>query len=101
MAPAPSLRARIERMRADGGADPFQDLSTGELLRLTAAAARAFAQVAQVERLAHGMTTEDKDGPGGGAFGLSGLERKTPAELQAYLCGSLDAFHANPGGNEV
>jgi hypothetical protein len=83
-APARALRTRIDRLRADAASEPFQELSLAELLRLTVTAARAFAQVAQVERLAHGMSTENHGGPL-----VSGeVERMTLAELEEYLTGT-------------
>jgi hypothetical protein len=43
MAPGRALRARIERVRAEGGAEPFRELSLADLARPTAAAGRVFA----------------------------------------------------------
>jgi hypothetical protein len=86
MGPARSLRTRIERVRAEGGEDLFQELSAAELLRLTATASRALAQVAQVERLAHGLSTENSAGHDGGALSRE-AQSKSIEELKAYLAG--------------
>jgi len=60
----------LERARL-GKDDPFQELSAAELVRLSATASRALAQVAQVERLAHGMSTENVGRPDVGAISAS------------------------------
>jgi hypothetical protein len=85
LAPARALRARIERLRADGRGEPFQDLSLPELSRLTVTAARAFAQIAQVERSAHGLTTGHVGAHETNALVPPDVERMTVVELEAYL----------------
>jgi hypothetical protein len=55
MVPGRALAARIDRLRAEGSGEPLQDLSLADLMRLTIAAARVFAPVAQVERAALGL----------------------------------------------
>ena len=74
-------------MRAEGGGEPFQDLSLAELVRLSSTAGRAFAQVAQVERIAHGMNTDSQGAP----LVPPEIERKTIAELEEYLLGTAEA----------
>jgi hypothetical protein len=56
-----------------------------EVLRLTATAARAFAQVAQVKRPAQGLSTENYGGHDGGPLVPAEVERKSTAELVQYL----------------
>jgi hypothetical protein len=91
MAPARALRTRIERLSAHDGGEPFQDLSLAELVRLTATAGRAFAQVAQVERLAHGLSTDNRGNHGGGPLVPPEVEGKSVAELEAFLTGRTAA----------
>jgi hypothetical protein len=59
MAPGRALRARIERVPAEGGGEPFRELSLAELARPTAAAGRVSAAAAQSERATLGPS-EDK-----------------------------------------
>jgi hypothetical protein len=73
-----------------GGGEPFQELSLAELVRLTATAGRAFAQVAQVERLAHGLSTENRGGHDSAAIVPLDVQRKSTAELEAYLTGRAE-----------
>lgn len=82
MAPARALRARIERMRAEDGGEPFQDLSLAELMRLTAAAGHVFAPVAQAERAALGLTDDH-----GAPLVPPDIARMTVADLEEYLTG--------------
>jgi len=77
---------RLERARSEGG-DSFEGLDMAAMLRLTATAALAFVQAAQVERLALGLSTENRANHGGGALVPPGVERKSVAELEAYLTG--------------
>jgi hypothetical protein len=88
LAPARAVIERIERLR-EKGIDPFGDLTPAELVRLSATAGRAFAQVATVERLAHGLSTENIGGSDGGPL-FADVERKSMEELQAYLAGRDD-----------
>jgi hypothetical protein len=53
MAPARAVVERLERLRA-AGEDPFAGVELPQLVRLAATAGRAVAQVATMERLAHG-----------------------------------------------
>ena len=86
MVPARALRTRIDRMRAEGGGEHVQDLSLAELMRLTVAAARAFAPVAQAERAALGLTGSQYL-----ALISPEIERKTTAEIKEYLTGRARA----------
>jgi hypothetical protein len=63
--------------------DPFEGVSAAELVRLSAATGRVFAQVVQVERLARGLSTQSV----GDALVPPEVERKSTAELEAYLTG--------------
>ena len=58
---------------------------------LTATAGRAFAQVSQVERLAHGLSTENRGGPDGAPIVPLDVQRTSTAELEAYLTGRAEA----------
>jgi hypothetical protein len=98
LAPARAVRARIERLGAEGRGEAFQDLSLAELVRLTATASRAFAQIAQVERMAHGLSTENVGGYDGGPLVPADIARMSDDELVAYLTGREDAGrHHDPG----
>ncbi len=90
LAPARALRAKIQRA-VDEGKDPFEGMTVGELLRLSATAGRAFAQVATVERLAHGLSTENVAGHDGGPLVPPSVKDKSIEELEAYLTGVADA----------
>jgi hypothetical protein len=91
MAPGRALAARVERMRAEGRGEPFQDLSLAELLRLAVAAARVFAPLAHAERAALGM------GEGQGVDAVPPeIQRKTTAELVEYLTGRTEARRGPP-----
>ena len=63
--------------------DPFEGMSAAELVRLSATTGRVFVQVVQVERLARGLNTQN----GGDALVPPEIERKSTAELEAYLTG--------------
>jgi hypothetical protein len=55
------------------------------------AAARALQSAQQVERLARGVSTDNVGGYDGGPLVPSEIERKTTAELEAYLTGRAAA----------
>ena len=86
MAPARVVVERLERARSEGG-DSFEGLDMAAMLRLTATAARAFAQAAQVERQALGLSTDNHANHSGGHLVPWAVERKTTAELEPYLTG--------------
>ena len=86
MAPGRALAARVDRLRAEGRADPFQDIPLAELARLAVAAARVYAPVAQAERVALGLS-----GSEGGDMIERDIARKTTAELEEYLIGRAKA----------
>jgi hypothetical protein len=92
LAPGRVLAARIDRMRREGGGEPFQDLSLAEVARLAITAARVFAPVAQAERAALGL-----GGGEGGSPVDREIERKTTAELEEYLTGRRGS-RDSPGG---
>jgi hypothetical protein len=94
MAPARAVSERIERLRA-AGEEPFESLSLAELIRLTATAARAFAQVAAVEHLAHGVSTDNLGRHHGGRLSPD-VERKSLEEVEAYLTGRITEATAPP-----
>jgi hypothetical protein len=58
-------------------------MSAAELVRLSATTGRVFAQVVQVERLARGLSTQNV----GDELVPPEIERKSRAELEAYLTG--------------
>ena len=95
LAPARALLVRLRTMR-EAGEDPFAGLSAAELVRLSAAAGRAFAQVAQVERLARGLSTENVAGHDGGPL-MAEVARKSDAELEAYLLGRAEEAASREG----
>lgn len=55
------------------------------------AAARALQSAQQVERLARGVTTDNVGGYDGGPLAPPEVERKSVAELEAYLTGRAAA----------
>ena len=69
------------------GEDPFADLSPSQKLTKLGAAARALQCAQQVERLARGVSTDNVGGHDGGALVPPDIERKSTAELEAYLTG--------------
>lgn len=89
---AQELLQRIHRARA-AGADPFAGMTMRELMRASAEAGRAFAQVVQVERLARGASTQNIGGHDGGPLSAQHEEARAWAasasrtELDAFLTG--------------
>lgn len=87
LVPARAVIDRIEKLRAEGK-DPFDGESLPELIRLAGTAGRAFAQVATVDRLARGLSTENVGGHDGGPLRVAAeVAAKPMAELEAYLLG--------------
>lgn len=89
--PAKAVRRRIIEAHARGE-DPFDGVSNAEMIRLASTAGRAFAQVAHVERLAHGQSTDNIGGHDGGALVGADVADKSPEAIQAYLTGRADAL---------
>lgn len=89
--PAKAAVKRITEAHARGE-DPFAGVSNAEIIRLSATAGRAFAQVAHVERLAHGQSTENLGGHDGQALVGADVADKSPEAIEAYLTGRADAI---------
>ena len=73
------------------GEDPFADLTPSQKLTKMGAAARALQSAQQVERLARGVSTDNVGGYDGGPLVPREVERKSVAELEAYLTGRAAA----------
>jgi hypothetical protein len=73
------------------GEDPFADLTPSQKLTKMGAAARALQSAQQVERLARGVSTDNVGGCDGGPLVPPEVERKSRAELEAYLAGRAAA----------
>ena len=89
LTPAQAVVARIAALKQDGK-DPFDGVPLPELIRLSATSGRALAQVVHVERLARGMSTENRGGHDGGPLVPADVEAKSMEQLQAYLTGRQD-----------
>jgi hypothetical protein len=87
---ARSLLDQVAEYR-ERGEDSFADLTPSPKLTKMGAAARALQSAQQVERLARGVSTDNVGGYDGGPLVPSEIERKTTAELEAYLTGRAAA----------
>lgn len=95
--PAQELLRRIQKAR-EQGRDPFAGMTTMELMKAVAAAARGFSQVATFERLARGLSTSNVGGHDGGALTAGREHEEARAwaaaasrdELDTYLTGVND-----------
>lgn len=89
LSPAEALVAKLEEARSRGE-DPFEGMKASDLVRLSATAGRAFAQVATVERLARGQTTENIGGHDGGPLVGAEVAAKSMGEVEAYMLGRAE-----------
>ena len=90
---------KLEAIRATGS-DPFDGMTVAEIGRMLGPASRALQNVQQVERLAHGLSTENVGGYDGGRVVGQDVANKSPAQIEAYLTGRADATH-ECGGDEA
>ena len=99
--PASAVLARIEALKGDGK-DPFEGVDLPELIRLTATSGRALAQVVHVERLARGMSTDNRAGHDGGPLspGEAEVAAKSTDQIEAYLTGRRDEREAREGATD-